>query len=44
MRDIGSVTYSAAIESCAWSAACADAPPFARRVERELTRRGDPDR
>jgi hypothetical protein len=39
-RDIGSVTYSAAIESCAWSHACGDTPPFAHRVERELTRRG----
>ncbi len=40
VRDIGSVTYSAAIESCAWNTTCKDTPPFARRVERELTRRG----
>lgn len=41
VRDKGSVTYSAAIESCAWGAICAeDTPPFAQRVERELTRTG----
>ncbi len=36
------MTYSAAIESCAWGDTCKeeDTPPFARRVERELTRRG----
>jgi len=39
-RDPGSVSYSAAIESCAWSDTCKDTPPFAYRVERELTRRG----
>lgn len=39
-RDPGSVSYSAAIESCAWSDTCKDTPPFACRVERELTRRG----
>lgn len=39
-RDPGSVSYSAAIESCAWSDICKDPPPFAQRVERELTRRG----
>jgi len=42
VRDPGSVTYSAAIESCAW---CnnyleKDTPAFAKRVERELTRTG----
>lgn len=42
VRDPGSVSYSAAIEGCAWNATCQenDTPPFARRVERELTRRG----
>lgn len=42
VRDLGSVSYSAAIEGCAWSNICkdGDTPPFARRVERELTRRG----
>lgn len=41
VRDKGSVTYSAAIESCAWGAIYAeDTPPFAQRVERELTRTG----
>lgn len=39
-KDPGSVSYSAAIESCAWSDTCKDTPPFAARVERELTRRG----
>jgi hypothetical protein len=40
VRDQGSVSYSAAIESCAWSANSEDAPLFAKRVERELTRTG----
>jgi hypothetical protein len=42
VRDLGSVSYSAAIEGCAWSATCKeeDTPPFARRVEQELTKRG----
>ncbi len=40
VKDVGSASYSAAIESCAWSDTCKDTPPFARRVERELTRRG----
>jgi hypothetical protein len=42
VRDLGSVTYSAAIESCAWSNSYnkEDTPAFARRVERELTRTG----
>lgn len=40
VRDQGSVTYSAAIESCAWSATYNEIPPFAQRVLRELTRRG----
>jgi hypothetical protein len=39
-KDPDSVSYSAAIESCAWSDTCKDTPPFAARVERELTRRG----
>jgi hypothetical protein len=39
-RDPGSVSYSAAIESCAWSDTYKDTPPFAARVDRELTRRG----
>jgi hypothetical protein len=39
-KDPGSVSYSAAIESCAWSPTYNDTPPFAARVERELTRRG----
>ncbi len=42
VRDLGSVTYSAAIESCAWSNHynVEDTPAFAKRVERELTRTG----
>jgi hypothetical protein len=40
VRDPGSVSYSAAIEICAWDNACKDTPPFALRVERELKRRG----
>jgi len=42
VRDLGSVTYSAAIESCAWGNSYneEDTPAFARRVERELTRTG----
>jgi hypothetical protein len=40
VRDKGSVSYSAAIESCSWSANPDDYPPFAARVERELTRTG----
>lgn len=42
VRDPGSVSYSAAIESCSWSRAgmSDEVPPFASRVERELTRTG----
>ncbi len=42
VRDQGSVTYSAAIESCAWGNNYneEDTPAFAKRVERELTRTG----
>ncbi len=42
VRDLGSVTYSAAIESCAWNSNSnkEDTPAFAQRVERELTRTG----
>lgn len=42
VRDRGSVTYSAAIESCAWNNPGNedDIPVFAKRVERELTRTG----
>lgn len=42
VRDLGSVNYSAGIESCAWSNNYheQDTPAFARRVERELTRTG----
>jgi hypothetical protein len=42
VRDQGSVTYSAGIESCAWSNSYheEDTPAFAKRVERELTRTG----
>ena len=42
VRDLGSVTYSAAIESCAWGNNYneEDTPVFAKRVERELTRTG----
>jgi hypothetical protein len=40
VRDPGSVSYSAAIESCAWDNTCKNTPPFALRVERELKRRG----
>jgi len=42
VRDKGSVTYSASIESCAWrnTGSEEDIPAFARRVERELTRTG----
>lgn len=42
VRDQGSVTYSAAIESCAWGNSYReeDTPAFARRVIRELTRTG----
>ena len=40
VRDLGSVSYSAAIESCSWSTNSDDYPPFAERVERELTRTG----
>jgi len=42
VRDPGSVTYSAAIESCAWGNNYHedDTPAFAKRVERELTRTG----
>lgn len=42
VRDQGSVTYSAAIESCAWGHGYReeDTPAFARRVTRELTRTG----
>ena len=40
MRDGGSVSYSAAIESAAWKDKMDETPPFAQRVEREFTRRG----
>ena len=40
VKDEGSERYSAAIESCAWGDTCKDTPPFARRVERDLTRCG----
>jgi len=42
VRDQGSVSYSAAIESCAWSNSYRkeDTPAFAKRVARELTRTG----
>ena len=40
VEDLGSVSYSAAIEGCAWNSTYKDIPPFACRVERELTRRG----
>lgn len=42
VRDLGSVTYSAAIESCAWSNNYneEDTPAFAKRVARELSRTG----
>ena len=42
VRDPGSVSYSAAIESCSWPRAGTtdEVPPFASRVERELTRTG----
>jgi len=40
VKDRGSESYSAAIESCAWGDTCKDTPPFASRVERELARRG----
>ena len=42
VRDKGSVTYSAGIESCAWrnTGSEEDVPAFAKRVERELTRTG----
>jgi hypothetical protein len=39
VKDRGSESYSAAIESCAWGDTCKDAPPFHSRVELELTRR-----
>jgi hypothetical protein len=37
VRDQGSVSYNAAIESCAWSSSTNEPPLFAKRVERELT-------
>ena len=42
VRDPGSVSYSAAIESCSWprTGMSDEVPPFASRVERELTRTG----
>jgi len=40
IKDKGSATYSAAIESCAWNDTSDEIPPFAQRVVRELTRRG----
>lgn len=42
VRDSGSVSYTAAIESCSWPRAGTsdEVPPFAGRVERELTRTG----
>jgi len=42
VRDQGSVTYSAGIESCAWGNSYReeDTPAFAKRVTRELTRTG----
>ncbi len=41
VRDNGSTRFSAAIESSAWNTAHPNwIPPFAQRVERELTRRG----
>lgn len=42
VRDRGSVTYSAGIESCSWNRAGVgdQVPVFAGRVERELTRTG----
>jgi hypothetical protein len=42
VRDRGSVSYSAGIESCCWNRAGTgdEIPVFARRVERELSRTG----
>ncbi len=40
VKDKGSATYSAAIESCVWKDTSDEIPPFAQRVVRELTRRG----
>jgi hypothetical protein len=40
MRDPGSVTYSAAIESAATRDTCPELSDFAARVQREATRRG----
>jgi hypothetical protein len=40
VRDEGSVSYSAAIESAAWKDKMDETPLFARRVEREFIRRG----
>jgi hypothetical protein len=40
VRDLGSITYSAAIESAATSDTCPDRSDFAERVLREATRRG----
>ena len=40
MRDAGSITYSAAIESAAHKDTDATPSEFAARVEREATRRG----
>ena len=43
MRDPGSITYSAAIESAAASDTSPDRSDFAERVLREATRRGFPE-
>ena len=41
VRDEGSVSYSAALESSHWNdSRPEETPPFAQRVQRELTRRG----
>ena len=40
VRDAGSVTYSARIDSAAWRDTDPVPPPFARRLRREATRRG----